>query len=96
MSVLNSSRSRGRRSNRTAIRKRASLIASLKGRAERLPCIVVDNSQHGLRLRGIFRLTMGQVVEVLPDDGFFTLQCRVIWVGEPGSKREGEVGLEII
>ena len=46
-----------------------SLIASLKGRTERLPCIVVDNSQHGLRLRGIFRLTMGQVVEVLPDDG---------------------------
>ena len=96
MSVLNSPRTRGRRSNRTAIRKRASLIVSLKGRAQRLPCLVVDSSQRGLRLRGGVRLEMGQIVEVLWDDGFLTAQCRVIWVGKPGSKQEGEVGLEII
>ena len=96
MSVLNSPRTRGRRLNRTAIRKRASLIVSLKGRAERLPCIVVDSSQGGLRLRGSFRLKMGQVVEVLSDDGFLTAQFRVIWVGKPGSKQEGQAGLETI
>ena len=41
-------------------------------------------------------MEMGQIVEVLWDDGFLTAQCRVIWVGKPGSKQEGEVGLEII
>jgi len=39
---------------------------------------------------------MGQVVEVLSDDGFLTAQFRVIWVGKPGSKQEGEAGLETI
>lgn len=96
MSALNSLLTGGRRGNRTAIRKRASLIVSLKGRSERLPCIVVDSSQGGLRLRGSFRLKMGQVVEVLSDDGFLTAQCRVIWTGKPGSRQEGEAGLEII
>jgi PilZ domain len=85
-----------RRSSRTSIRKRASLIVSLKGRAERLPCIVVDGSQGGLRLRGSFRLKMGQVVEVLSDDGFLTTQCRVIWIGKPASRQESEAGLDII
>ena len=94
--MLNSVLTRGRRSNRTAIRKRASLIVSLKGRAERRPCIVVDSSQGGLRLRGSFRLKMGQVVEVLSDDGFQAAQYRVKWVGKPGSKQEAEAGLEII
>jgi hypothetical protein len=68
------------------------LIVSLKGRAQRLPCLVVDSSQGGLRLRGSFRLKMGQVVEVLSDDGFWTAPCRVIWIGKPRSKQEGEAG----
>jgi PilZ domain len=96
MSVLNSPAPEGRRSKRTITRKRASLIVSLRGRAERLPCLVVDSLKGGLRLRGSFRLKRGQVVEVLSDDGFLTVQCRVVWIGKPGSKQEGEAGLETI
>jgi len=38
---------------------------------------------------------MGQVVEV-SDDSLLTARCRVIWIGKPGSKQEGEAGLEIV
>ena len=96
MSVLNSPLSRSRRSKRTVTKQRAGLIINLKGRAERLPCLVIDSSLHGLRLRGSFRLKRGQVVEVLSNDGLLTAQFRVIWVGKPGSKQEGEAGLETI
>ena len=96
MSVLNSPVPEGRRSRRTTTRKRASLILSRRGRAERLPCLVVDISEGGLRLHGSFSLKRGQVVEVLSDDGLLAAQYRVIWVGKPGSKQEGQAGLEMM
>ena len=96
MSVLNSPASKGRRSKRTIPRKRAGLVVSRRGRAERLPCLVVDSSQGGLRLHGSFRLKRGQVVEVLSDDGLLAAQRRVIWVGKAGSKQDSEAGLEIL
>ena len=97
LSMVNSAASELRRSNRTVMRKRASLIITLKGRAERLPCLVVDSSQGGLKLLGSFRLKRGQVVEVIWDaDPSNSVRYRVIWTGNPGSKREGEAGLETV
>ncbi|PYT69353.1 MAG: hypothetical protein DMG39_18840 [Acidobacteria bacterium] len=67
--------------------KRASLLVNLKGRVERFPCIVIDRSKGGLRLRGSFHLRRGQAVEVTFDDDLLRVRCQVIWV------REGEAGL---
>ncbi len=63
----------------------------------RIPCLIIDVSPSGFRLRASGRLRRGQVVEVLSDsDPFTSLECRVIWVGKAGSKEQGEAGLQII
>ena len=79
-----------RRSKRVVTKIRASVLVNLKGRVERFPCIVVNRSEGGLRLRGSFRLKRGQGVEISFDDDLLTVQCRVRWVGE------GEAGLETV
>jgi hypothetical protein len=78
---------------RSPCKQRASLVLSL----ERRPCLVLDSSMNGFRVRGSFRLRRGQVVEiVLDEDPLNTVRCRVVWVGKTGSKQEGEVGLETV
>ena len=80
----------GRRSKRVISKIRASLIINPD-------CLVLDSSNEGFRLRGIFRLKRGQVVEVaLDDDQFNFRRCRVIWVGKAGSKQEGEAGVKVV
>ena len=85
---------KGHRSKRAMSENRASLIINPDRKPERLPCLVLDSSNEGFRLRGIFRLKPGQLVEVVLDDDQFNFRrCRVIWVGKAGSKQEGEAGL---
>jgi PilZ domain len=79
-----------RRSKRIVTKKRGSLLVNLKGRVERFPCVVVDRSQDGFRLRGSFQLRRGQAVEVTFDDDLLTVRCQVRWV------REGEAGLATV
>jgi hypothetical protein len=88
---------KGRRSTRVMLKRRASLVINLDGNQQRLPCLVLDSSKEGFRLRGSLHLRRGQVVELIPDEdplGF--VRCRVVWVGKVGSKQEGEVGLETL
>ena len=87
-----------RRSKRVPLKERASLIVvNRKGRVERLPCIALDRSQGGFRVRLSFKLRRGQVVEVsLDEDPGNPVQCSMVWVGKPGSKQEGEVGLKTV
>ena len=88
---------RGRSSKRTATKARASLIVASSGSQKRLPCLVVDTSKEGFRLRGAFHLRRGQVVEViLDDDPVSAVRCSVVWVGKPGTKQEGEAGLQTV
>ena len=76
------------------MKKRASLIVKHGRQHERIPCLVLDSSPDGFRLRGNARLRRRQVVEVILDeDPFNVVHCSVIWVGKPGSKNEGEVGV---
>jgi hypothetical protein len=76
---------------RSPCKQRASLVHDLK----RQPCLVLDSSKNGLRVRGSFRVRRGQVVEIILDeDPLTSMQCSVAWVGKAGSKQEGEVGLE--
>ncbi|HUC55310.1 MAG TPA: PilZ domain-containing protein [Candidatus Cybelea sp.] len=87
-----------RRSTRIESKRRASLVINLESKPKRLPCLVVDSSKEGFRLRGDFHLIRrGQVVELILDEDMPNPQrCSVIWVGKAGSKQDGEVGLEIV
>lgn len=87
----------GRRSKRVVTKKGASVVVNLGSQPHRVPCLIVDRSPEGFRLRGAFRLRRGQLVEVIPsNDELNAIRCSVIWVGKPGSKQEGEVGLKAV
>lgn len=84
-----------RQSNRIVTKNRASLFVSFKGHVERRPCLVVDRSQGGFRVRVSSKLRRGQVVEVcLDEDPGNPVRCSVVWIGKPGSKQEGQAGLQ--
>ena len=85
-----------RRSSRVTLKKRGSLIVvNLKGNLERLPCVVLDKSQGGFRIRVSSRFRAGQAVEVaLDEDASHPVQCSVVWTGKAGSQQEGQAGLQ--
>ena len=88
---------KNRRSKRTVLKKGASLVVNLERIPKRLPCLIVDSSPEGFRLMGTFRLKHGQVVEIIPDEDPLNIsKCYVIWIGKPGSKQEGQVGLQLL
>ncbi len=77
-------------------RQRASLVIKNRDFTQRrIPCLILDSSKEGFRLGGVHNLRRGQVVElVLGESSPSSARCRVVWIGKPGSKQEGEVGLE--
>jgi hypothetical protein len=86
-----------RSSKRLMSKGPASLVINLERNQRRLPCLILDSSKEGFRLRGSFHLRRGQVVElILSEDPPSFVCCSVVWVGKSGSKREGEVGLETV
>jgi len=89
--------SKARRSKRVVSKRRASLVINLDRKPKRLPCLVLDSSKEGFRLRGNFDLKRGQLVELIVDEETPSPErCSVVWVGKDGSKQEGEVGLETV
>jgi hypothetical protein len=85
-----------RRLKRSALKKRASLIVKHGQQAQRIPCLLLDNSQDGFKIGGAPRLKRGESVElILDEDSSDTVPCRVMWVGRQGSKEGGEAGLQI-
>jgi len=86
-----------RNSERVQSTKRASLIIGLDRKPKRFPCLILDSSREGFRLRGSFRLKRGQSVEVVLEDGpLLAVRCSVVWVGKSDSKLGGEVGVETL
>ena len=86
-----------RQSQRIVTKKRASLIAHSWDLTERSPCLIVDRSKGGFKLRVSCKLKRGQVVEVILDDEpSSSMRCSVVWIGKPGSKQEGEAGLQTV
>lgn len=74
-------------------KRRASLVINLDRKPKRLPCLVLDSSKEGFRLRGSFDLSRGQVVELILDEETVSPErCSMVWVGKAGSEQEGEVG----
>jgi hypothetical protein len=91
-------RPNARQSRRVALKTRGSLVVTPDyENLRRLPCVIIDASQGGYRLRANARLRRGQVVEVVSDDDPLTsVVCKVIWAGKTGSREQGEAGLQII
>jgi PilZ domain len=86
-----------RRCKRVLAKQRASVVINLDRDQKRLPCLVLDCSRDGFRLRGGFHLRRGQTVEiVLDEDPVNAVRCSVVWVGKVGSKQEGEVGVQAL
>ena len=84
-----------RSSERHPAKKHASLIMNINYHLRRFPCLIVDMSRGGLRVRGSFRLKRGQVVEIVSDeDPVSVTKCSVVWVGRTGTTQQGEAGLE--
>jgi hypothetical protein len=81
---------------RVTAKQRASVVIRHQNFSQRrVPCLILDSSKEGFRLGGIHNLRRGQVVElVLGESSPSSARCRVVWIGKPGSKQEGEVGLE--
>jgi hypothetical protein len=95
--MLGSSGPKTRRSKRVQAKRRASLVFDLERKPKRLPCLVLDASKEGFRLRVSFPLRRGQTVEiVLEDEPLTPVRCSVVWVGKPKSKQDGEIGLETV
>jgi hypothetical protein len=88
---------KNRRSKRIILKKSASLVVNPERIPKRLPCLIVDSSAEGFRLIATFRLKRGEVVEIIPDEDPLNIsKCHVIWIGKPGSKQEGQVGLQLL
>lgn len=83
-----------RRSQRVSLKKRGRLVVNNQ---HLLPCIVVDSSKEGFRLRATLRARRGDLVEVILDEPQSHIeQCSIVWIGKPDTKEFGEVGLEIV
>ena len=86
-----------RRLNREELHQRVSLVVNLGRHQERFPCLILDSTEKGFRVGWTFQLRRGEAVEVILDEVPLTVvRCSVIWVGRPGSKQEGEAGLETV
>lgn len=86
----------GRRSARVILKRPARLVINVGGVHKLFPCLIVDRSQKGFRLRGRFKMRRGELVELVVDDPADSVRCEVIWVGKAGSKQEGEAGLQTV
>jgi len=86
-----------RQSKRVPTKIRGSLVVTPDYENLRcVPCLIIDVSPSGFRLRASGKLRPGQVVEVVSDsDPLTSVECRVIWVGKAGSKEQGEAGCKL-
>jgi hypothetical protein len=85
-----------RRSKRVATKKHANLVVNLGSEPEKIPCLIMDISTDGFRLRTTYTLRLGQTVEVIANEKLNPVLCRVVWIGESGSKYEGQAGLQTV
>ena len=80
---------------RTVEKKRADLMVKNGRQVQRIPCLILDQSLNGFKIAGALTLKRGQQVELILDEYSSTIECKVMWVGKPGSKKADEVGLRL-
>lgn len=73
------------------------MVVNVASKQKRLPCLVVESSNEGYRVRASLPLRRGQTIElVFEEDWTLAACCNVVWVGKAGTKHEGEIGLETV
>jgi hypothetical protein len=75
------------------------LLVEVEGQEIKHSANMVDFSELGIRIEASATLTPGQTVQVIlgtEPDHVYTVPGRVVWAGEPGSKLEGQAGLEFL
>ncbi len=87
-----------RRGKRTPRGISVPLLIEVGGGKGEQPARMLDFSESGIRIKSDCALTPGQTVRIMfgKGEGYYAEPCRVAWVGEPGSKREGEAALEFL
>lgn len=53
-----------------------------------------DISEHGARVTGLRRIGVGEIIAI--ERGRNKAFCRVIWVGEPNSELQGQIGIQSV
>lgn len=88
---------RDRRSKRVGTKRLASIVVQHDSEPEEIPCLILNISADGFRLRTVSPLQAGQVVKIiLPNETHDALPCRVVWAGKEGPKRQSEAGLQTL
>ena len=82
----------GRHLKRVQTKQRASLIVNLGGHQQRIPCLLLDSTEQGFRVRSDAKVKRGQVLEIIL--GGDAVRCGVVWVGKAG--HEGQFGVETL
>jgi hypothetical protein len=89
-----------RRWERALLEIPVTLLVELKARLSKYSCLSVDLSQGGLRVRTHIMLEPKQTLKVVPyvlsDGSVYVVRSRVVWVGDAGSRLEGQSGLEFL
>ncbi len=86
-----------RRGKRIYAKIPISLIVNSQGSRATHHAHTIDLSHLGVRVRSQTPLKLGQNIEVIPSIGSNdAVPSRVVWVGETGSYRDGEAGLEFL
>ncbi len=85
-----------RRSERHIVRVIAHVATHEEGERFGAGAYTLDISPFGSRVHTPLDTAPGGVVEFQPEDSSLVTRCRVVWRGEPGSGREGEIGLEFL
>lgn len=86
-----------RRSSRVNVRIPVTISGTLRDQTPFMEeTLILSISKYGAKIQTRLPLSMGMKVRIQPkqrsDSGFFT----VVWVGRPGTPREGEVGIEYV
>jgi hypothetical protein len=84
-----------RRSARVSLRIPVTVLGKLAdGRSFQEEASVLTVSKFGAKLKTSLPLSVGAEVKVRPKMNREAALFRVVWVGRPGSPREGEIGIE--
>ncbi len=86
-----------RQSDRIYVKLPVVLKVASEKEATSYPAVTIDLATGGAVIRVSARLSPGQDVMVVPDDGNgCSIPGRVVWVGPVGSNLEGRVGIEFL
>jgi hypothetical protein len=84
-----------RRSARVSLRIPVTVLGKLAdGRSFQEEASILTVSKFGAKLKTSLPLSVGAEVKVRPKMNREAALFRVVWVGRPGSPREGEIGIE--